>query len=974
MRRSRFLVIGLLGLALAVPTLAQVPTGTLSGRATDGVQPLPGVTVSVTSPNLQGARTAVTSVNGDYIFRFLPPGEYRVRFELSGFQTVEASMRISAAQSAQLDAEMPLARLEEEITVTGSYETVSTTSTASTTFDKDFIESLPVGRDIMGAVTMSPGVHSTGPGGNPTISGAQSYENLYMVNGVVVNENIRGQATGLFIEDAIQETTTSTSGISAEYGRFAGGVVNVLTKSGGNEFSGSLRLNLDNDKWTAKTPLTVSRADELNQIWEGTLGGFILKDRLWFFLAGRDWDFSEDRQTAGTFISYPSGLEETRYEGKLTFSATASHRLVGSYVERDRVWSNYHFPPMPPVDLTQIYDRSIPETLLAVNYTGVLTDSFFIEGQYSERKLTFKDSGSRFTDLIRGTPIENIDWWGGNSPWFCGVCDDEKRDNREYLVKASYFLSSQDWGTHDIVVGFTDFADQLLSNNHQSGSGFSVETFDFIFDGPNWYPVLEGGTFNTWIYWWPIPELSKGSEFTMQSLFVNDRWRLNNNWSFNLGLRYDKNDGRDALGATVSKDSGFSPRLGASFDPSGDGRWIFNASYGQYVTTLANTGNVGNASPGGNPSTLLYLYDGPDINVGDGPYTAPADALEILFDWFFNTYGGTANTDLLFVAVFRGYNRLILDELKSPYAEEISLGVVHRLGTRGLIRLDYTNRQFKNLYENQLNQATGQVEVNVFGQNWGLQDLAYTTNSSYLNRKYDGVNLQVNYRLDRFDIGGNYTWSHARGNWDGETSGSGPIASTNNPNYYPEYSDVSWSNPRGLLGIHQRHKVRTWLVWNAVNTRYHRVSLGLMQNFFSGTTYSAVGTIDTRPWVTNPGYRTPPSNVSYYFSGRGAFTTDDVTRTDLSVNYSFLIPAFGTNMEFFLQPRVTNVFNEKAVVGPNATVLTHRNRAYLSNFNPWETQPVEGVHWEKGANFGKPLTPGAYQHPRTYTVSFGVRF
>ena len=77
--------------------------------------------------------------------------------------------------------------------------------------------------------------------GNITISGAPTYENLFLVNGVVVNENIRGQALDLFIEDSVQETTTAAAGVSAEYGRFSGGVVNVLTKSGGNDFTGSLR-------------------------------------------------------------------------------------------------------------------------------------------------------------------------------------------------------------------------------------------------------------------------------------------------------------------------------------------------------------------------------------------------------------------------------------------------------------------------------------------------------------------------------------------------------------------------------------------------------------------------------------------------------------------------------------------------------------------------------------------------------------
>ena len=96
---------------------------------------------------------------------------------------------------------------------------------------------------------MAPAVHPSGPSGAYSIAGAMSFESLFMVNGVNVNENIRGQAINLYIEDAIQETTIATDGISAEFGRFSGGVVNVVTKSGGNLFSGSFRDTLNNDNW-----------------------------------------------------------------------------------------------------------------------------------------------------------------------------------------------------------------------------------------------------------------------------------------------------------------------------------------------------------------------------------------------------------------------------------------------------------------------------------------------------------------------------------------------------------------------------------------------------------------------------------------------------------------------------------------------------------------------------------------------------
>ena len=134
------------------------------------------------------------------------------------------------------------------------------------------------------------------------------------MNGVTVNENLRGQAYDLYIEDAIQETTVATAGVSAEYGRFGGGVVNIVTKSGGNRFSGSFRDTLNNDQWRKTTPFEQTavnglggsdlRIDTVVPTYEYTLGGPVLRDRLWFFTAGRLQKQESGRNTAVTNIPY----------------------------------------------------------------------------------------------------------------------------------------------------------------------------------------------------------------------------------------------------------------------------------------------------------------------------------------------------------------------------------------------------------------------------------------------------------------------------------------------------------------------------------------------------------------------------------------------------------------------------------------------------------------------------------------------
>jgi outer membrane receptor for ferrienterochelin and colicin len=966
-------------LLLALPVLSQgLPTGTLAGRVTaaDG-SAMPGVLVTVTSASLQGARTATSSETGDYNIPLLPPGEYKVTFELEGFLVPEREIKVSAAQNVRLDAEMAPATMSEEIVVTGAYETISTAPQAATTYEKSFVEQLPMERNLRETVLLTPGVSATGPGGPQnraiSIAGAQSYESLFLVNGVVVNENLRGQPNDLFIEDAIEETTTTVSGISAEYGRFSGGVVNTITKSGGNEMHGTFRTNFTNDDWSTDTPLTVSKTDKVNKRYEATLGGWLLKDRLWYFLAGRDFASVVTNQTSvldpkDRGVAYDKGLDQQRYEGKLTVSPFQGHRLVGSYikVETDDLGNSFG----TILDTASINDRQLPQELLAVNYTGVVTENFFIEGQYSERKFSFVNAGSKFTDLIKGTLLVNAGsgerWW---SPTFCGVCTPEKRDNENILLKASWFLSTDALGSHDLAFGYDTFDDLRLANNHQSGSDYRIIITKTLVRDGNLFPQLDPTNVGTFIQWNPILEEAKSTHFVTNSYFLNDRWRLNDNLSFNVGARYDANDGEDASGKKVASDSRFSPRLSAAWDPKGDGDWVLNASFGEYVAAIAST-QANATALGGNPAALTWFYRGPAINLNpNAANLVPADvALQTIFQWF-DQQGGTANRTNLRSVDIPGGTTVIRGSLASPYTTEYALGASKRLGSRGLFRADVVHREGHDFYMNRADISTGRVNT----PTGGLADLAVIQNDNgLLERVYDGLHTQFQVRpTDRLSLGGVWTWSHLRGNFDGETTANGPIAGTDLTN--PEYKQQRWNNPRGDLALDQRQRIRLFGVYDIL-TGANKLSVGVLQNYASGIPYGAVGRVDSRPFVTNPGYVLPPSTVTYYYTNRDAFKTDDITATDLTLNYSFNWKTLGKDVEVFLEPEVLNVFDEDGVVNVNVSVNDATRVSTLKKFNPFTEAPVEGVHWAKGASFGKPTNKDDFQQPRTFRFSVGFRF
>jgi hypothetical protein len=979
MRKPLLLLFAFLALKLfAVPMAAQnAQTGTITGRVSAGGEGLPGVTVIFESPAMQGVREVVTQTNGDYISPFLPPGTYSVTFTLEGFRTLIAdNVKVSIQQTRRLDAQMVDEAFEGEIEIVGTGETISQNIGAQTTVPLEFQEKLAIKRTITQAALLVPGVVSVG--GRISVSGGTTNDNLWLINGVVVNENTSGNPLPLYIEDAVLETTTSTSGISAEYGRFQGGVVNMLTKSGGNRFSGSLRADLSNDKWVARTELSPERLDDISTVYEATLGGFILEDALWFFLAARDTSFSENRTTNETRLPYPYTDKNQRYEAKMTWSITKDHRIVGSYSEIGQKRTNTDYGDI--LDYASLNPkREDKQTMFSLNYTGVVTETLFLEGLYSRRDYTMGiGAGSPYTDIIRGTLL--LDRSSGppparyHTPTFCSApeCLDTERNNKNWYLKASWFAAGDKWGTHDIVLGVDQFLNYRRSDNHQQGSDFRIYGSATIrLDDPSEpggvaiYPVFAPWgdpkfSRDTYYMWNPIFAPPNYTDFKTNSLFVNDSWRLNNHWSFNLGLRYDENDGVDGAGSKVADDSRLTPRLGAAFDIRGDGGTVINASYSQYTALLPAIGNV--ASDAGRPADVSLEYHGPRVNAEaylSGDYSnlvTQDEAIAIWYEWFLAN-GGTENPPYLMRGWFPGFSPQILESLDSHYATEYSIGITQRLGSSGLLRLDFVYRDYDDFFM-YVTEPGRTVDTGYVGE-VDLETLENDERGLHY-RTYSGLHSNFQYRLgNRWELGASWTYSAAKGNISGFQSNVGGYLLR-----YPEYLEQRWAAPDGRLIVDQPNRLRSWVVWDAISTRRHSLSASVLFIYLTGTNFSKTIEINPRSYVTNPGYITPPKKVDYYLGPLGSERWDDYTRTDLALNYGFTVGG----VQLFAQFDLLNVFNEQAQMGGNTTINQ------LQDFNPFTEEPVQGVHWEYGPNYREPTSENDFQSPRTFRLSLGVRF
>jgi hypothetical protein len=959
---------------VSLPLLAQSITATLVGRAASNGVPVPNVTVTVSSAALIGARSATTVADGHYVIPALPPGEYVVRFEGEGLEPVAQRATLKLAETTRVDAEMTLQKLRGEIVVRPATLSVLETPQVSTNITGETMELLPTGRGILDALRLAPGTTVENNRNFVSVNGAEVYDTLYMVNGVTIGNRTENQPLNLFIEDAIQETAIITSGISAEYGRFTGGVVNVLTKSGGNEMSGSLRDTFSSDSWTAKTPFPAEpdHLSELNHEIQGTLGGRIVRDRLWFFLSGRLYERDRRQATSVTLEPYTRTSYENRSEAKLTAAVARNQTFVGSFLRVGGHEKNRNVT----ADLRALSTDHYPNSLLALHYTAVAGASLVAEAQYSFKKESHNYTGGGDPTAIGGLPIldanSGSEFW---APLSCGACGGGYGNAREYLVKGSWFRPSARLGTHEVVFGYDEYHD-LMRSNYQLGTSDLLLTAPV--DSSTGSPVLQlipGFTYVEYAKFEPTQE----ADFTARAFFLNDRITLGRHLTASVGVRHDHNYAVNLDDRVISNDARFSPRMGLVYDVGGDGRNRISASFSRYVAK-AHESAAKSIEEASNPTVFAFEYDGPEVNLDPfGEVVPTEEVIRRFFEWF-EARGG--KTDLSDAILSYAPANDLEDTLDSPYADEISAGYGRGFGNRGVVQLTLVRRQWSSFYALHATIETGKITT---PDGSVVDRVVLDTEEAGLEREYRGAQLQTNFQFGPLSLTGNYTYSTLRGNVEGASNFDTPFARPSLVDYFPEYTRYPQYSPVGYLRGDIRHVANAWAIYRFPGQR-HRFTASLLQLYRSGRPYNMVGTIDVRDYVTNPGYEFVPS-VPYYFAPRGSLRMEDVTATGIGLHYSLNIGA----AELLAHGNVTNVFNEQALENPGGisnVVNTPSRDRNLAKFDPRTQTPVEcpqsvrssaaecrGIaHFQKTAAFGTPRSTVAYQQPRTYSLSLAVRF
>jgi len=522
-------------LLVATSVSGQTATGMLDGVVVDadGLR-APGVTVVANGPALiQRDLTMVSDETGYYRFPLLPPGEYVLIYSLQGFQRLErAGLIVRAGSTLTIDVALSPATLSEAVTVVGESPTLDQRGAKlAFNYDSQLAENIPTNRNFHGLVATIPGVESAGnygvlvPGNIDVqnVLGAGSRANSYTLDGANTTD-AAGQwnVAALFSFDIIEEVQVVKAAKPAEVG-YQGGLFSVVTKSGGNQFSGEIGSYFQDDALQATNASTVLQdagvqtSNRLKNDYEATasMGGKFVEDQLWWYGSVRRQDGTS------TLFGFPEDVtnEINAYFGKLTFQANENHSLTAMASHWDQTVNHFffNFSPAQAGDAMASVYRPLHGNTYAVRWSGILGDHVIAEAGWSTTEQGLNQdfqpgsgvavidvaTGKRFHNSGEGSRVQDFDTFSykGSLSWF--VPEAGGRHNVkvgfEYLPTNTFIL-------------FDDLGDHRLN----VANGFPVSV-----------RILNTPTNATW-------------DIDHASVYAQDSWTIRDRLTLNYGLRFDR--------------------------------------------------------------------------------------------------------------------------------------------------------------------------------------------------------------------------------------------------------------------------------------------------------------------------------------------------------------------------------------------------------------------------------------------------
>jgi len=873
-----FLIAG--GLTAATAYAAQ--TGSISGvvRAGDG-SALPGVTVTVAGDPVPAGRSEVTGPDGGFNFQRLPPGSYKVSAELSGLGSVQREAIVAVDNDTQADLVLK-ASLAEAITVNAAAPVIDVKSPeVQVNYTQQVIESLPINRDYKGLFQLAPGVSENNR--LAPNAGGSRLDNTFLLDGINITNPHFGDLVPNINEIDVAEVNLKRAGVTAEFGRTGGMVVNAVTKSGTNDIHGVGRLEEQPSSFVANSKHSNVQNSTDRQIPAAALGGPLVRDRLWLYgSAAFPRITTTDR--VNNLGKVPDEKDETdEYFLKLTASPSPSSSLTADARKRDTTFNDNGIGAS--ASPTTGSDDSTKYTLGTVVWTWLLTQDSFVEAKLNhdkENNSTDPLTGLGYRPAFNAARPDLVGQFTSTADFPVGGAtavgqtvggatlavnnDDFTRDE----ARATYQVFKT-WGgaSHDIRTGVTLERDSERLERRANGWGTIT-----------WNPTTRLFT-ASYVSRQP-PHTGRGNSY---GVFLQDQVTLGARTTITAGILDNRDDYYgEKLGATPGTKRKFKiltfdwnqeiqPRLGITFVPHRDLGDKLYATYGRYYNT-DNKSLVRAASP-----TRIFTTRATFDATGKLISEVPA-----------------ANTQ----------SKTIDPGLDPQYTDEFAAGYARPFGAAWSAELWGMYRNVGNIME----------DISADGLGNGPFHVAQLPDAY---RRYKAVTLEVirtpvNDRFHRLAVNASYTWSRLSGNWDIDFGGDSPFL---NSSFIGDGPGVLITDNRnGLLRGDRTHVAKIFATFEpAAHWR-----AGTYIRYQSGGAWEARGLPD--PNVSSSSY-------IRYLEPAGSRRMPDWLNCDLLAGYTFNLGPAGLEIE----GRILNVFDQQVALAVDDRQVLGRPNPYVPN-NP----------------------------------------
>lgn len=988
-----------LGAALVASSLvAQESVGTIVGSVKDvNGSAVAGATLTIAGAKILGQRVITSNDRGEFRIPLLPPGDYTLSVRKEGLVGSKAEIRLGAGSTLRQDFTMRVVQTAQaEVEVVATAATVDKTETkTSTNLTLDTLQNLPLGLNSYAALAMSPGVVAPAGSGYPVIRGGLTGQSQFTVNGISVRDNVvrQGRQFEVVMDDMTEDVSVIQSPLNAKYGFASGGIVNLVTKSGTNEFQGTFRAKLDRSSWGAvRRPIpnrynqgnslapSALQSDDLSRTYEVSILGPIIKDHLTFAYAARlsptvfantqllnlyEYDLTG---LPGGVLGHTYGAtpDQAVQVGGKQKTMTQQYKLFWLVNQNHQVEVFFTDDELGPffdtqsgnVDAFANFNQTSKRTFAGVNYRGVIGANGVLDVKAGRRKSEVNFSSGPYDPItVRvwypGTPsLIDTSGWSGGTVLTNGDTARPVAELRQVETASANF----NWfnGSHN-----ADFGVEILKETaflpDQSGpnrrrffipgrrqtipgdplSGYYA-VWNFATAPTPSATVLNSNAFipEVQIYADSVASSDQKNYDTTMAAYANDLWTLNSNWSVMAGIRFEKYKVEDLSGSRLSTNS-LSPRVEVKYDLMGNNMHLFSASYAQFRGTIGqgNLGGFFSRRPGQRISRYFW-------NQGTGTPTAPQYVPQ-------SSILNTANYGALY-AVDDSYYLFDIDEnLKPDVTHELTASYRRSFSNGGFFRSTLVYRNFKDLWYRKGTNTPIDVPGSPSTRPEGY--LSILTFDPHAKREYKGVEFEWSYPLyraanQRLDFQGNWTINrtYATNTWR-----EGNVASS-----AAEFYDLKDAlgiprdlyNPYGELNTSVHNVLKGWLSWSVGAPNGLRQVVSLLGRYSSGAPYSLTG---ARQWdiasstfqnyfdwdPATPGAQyaiTTPSAHTTYYNGRGRFTNFDSFTFDLQWNV--FIPIKG-RVQFFSYLSINNVFNTPLPTGFGTTYGGGTLSATNPNYN-----------------------------------------